>query len=378
MTGLIALVKKSKYFAKGLIRKFRRVHLSAVTRIDFVKTEQKVVAMTFDDGPCAKPCNPDNFGGKSLTEVILSTLEEFGARGTFDIIGDTSSNYPDEKGELGTPYWSGIAYDHYPVFGEDNLAGAVNQPELVQKMIDQGHEIASHGYRHIIFGRKPQVYGNRQPIGNFDECYQDLKRLHDFVVDKFNYEIKLHRPPHYVDNIDGKLNAYDLCEKMGYQYVAAQFDGAGWLPSNYDDEVAKMWQPMAKLLEKNENAMCGQIIFQKDGYNMAERSPVADGLRKQLEVLKKYGYKVVPVSELLEISRFSDVDLKDDIKKQVNKLLSHGHKIAYNDNTLRLKKKATQKELKIMAGDKFEQAFGDGFKGTRQEAIKKLGEIYEV
>ena len=60
--------------------------------------------------------------------------------------------------------------------------------------------------------------------------------------------------------------------------MAASFDGAGWLPSaaGYEEEVRLMTAPLEAELKKNPDALCGQIIFQKDGYNMAHRSPVAD------------------------------------------------------------------------------------------------------
>lgn len=58
---------------------------------------------------------------------------------------------------------------------------------------------------------------------------------------------------------------------------------------------------------ENPDCLCGQIIFQKDGYNMARRSPVADALPKQLALLKEYGYRVVTVSELLTMCPFADL-----------------------------------------------------------------------
>lgn len=40
---------------------------------------------------------------------------------------------------------------------------------------------------------------------------------------------------------------------------------------------------------------------------MARRSPIAHGLEKQLELLAARGYRVVTVSQLLELSPFQDV-----------------------------------------------------------------------
>ena len=103
-----------------------------------------------------------------------------------------------------------------------------------------------------------------------------------------------------MDKTKDGFSAYDAYALLNYQYLAASFDGAGWLPlASYEAEVEATYKPMERLLEADPDALCGQIIFQKDGYNMARRSPVADGLEKQLEVLMRHAYRVVSVSQLL-------------------------------------------------------------------------------
>ena len=102
----------------------------------------------------------------------------------------------------------------------------------------------------------------------------------------YGYHIRLSRPPHYVDGIRGGFTSYDAYALMGYQYMAASFDGAGWLPlDSYEAEVEATWRPMEKILLEDPDYFRGQIIFQKDGFNMARRAPVADGLDKQLQLL---------------------------------------------------------------------------------------------
>lgn len=90
--------------------------LSPVRRIERVHPPRKgrVVAMTFDDGPCA-----GSFSGaeKGLTESLLDILREAGATASFDVIGTTAENYPDRQGEKGSFQFGGVRYDHYPCFG---------------------------------------------------------------------------------------------------------------------------------------------------------------------------------------------------------------------------------------------------------------------
>jgi len=340
--------KKGKQILKKLLKGNTPVYMSHVRRIEQIKTNERVCAMTFDDGPFNLLPSP-NHSDKSLTLTLLETLEKYDARGTFDIVGDTSENYPDEPGSEGTSAWGGIKYDHYPDINKDECGGALHCPELVQRMIDGGHQLSNHGYVHRIFGAKNVVYGKRVSFNNVDEVIEDLNRLHKYVKENFNYELQLSRPPHYVDKIKGGHTSYDAYHEMDYQYMAASYDGAGWLPcSTYEQEVEAMYTGIEALLAENPDALCGQIIFQKDGYNMARRTPVADGLGKQLEILKKYGYKVVTVSDLMKYSPFKDLGKDDEGFEEAVCLINNGFSIAYKDNTVKFDHPLKRGELAYM------------------------------
>ena len=144
VTKGIGLAKKAKHRFQDQLRERTPVYLSPVRRIERVATEERICAMTFDDGPCRLPANPDRFRGKALTLVLAEILEHYGAKGTFDVVGDTSANYPDKAGKHGSASWGGVAYDHYPDFGKDGQGGAVNCPELIARLLAGGHEITSH------------------------------------------------------------------------------------------------------------------------------------------------------------------------------------------------------------------------------------------
>ena len=311
------------------------VYLSPVRRIGSVATKQRVCAMTFDDGPCLLPPseNPD---GEPLTLELIRILEEFGAFGTFDVVGDTSGNYPDKPGRDGKASWGGVRYDHYPDIERDELGGAAHTGDIISRVIEGGHAVTNHGFAHILFGRKSLIYGKRTYFQSIDEVLNDLKRLHDLLKDRHGYEMTLARPAHYVDAIPDGFTAYDAYAMMNYTYMAADFDGAGWLPlSSYKDEVTAMTQPIERLLAENPDALCGQIIFQKDGFNMARRTPVADGLPLQLGLLARCGYKVLTVPELLSLSPFSDVGEDDPGSVSAAALIDRGMCAAFRDNTIR-------------------------------------------
>jgi len=347
VTKSIGIAKKVKHLISESSESDKNALLSPVRRIERIKTEQRVCAMTFDDGPCRLPASP---GGKiPLTISLLESLEKFGARGTFDIVGDTSANYPDEAGKQGSAAWGGVRYDHYPDIYKDSDGGAVSCPEIVERIISGGHEITNHTYSHVLFGKKNVVYGKRRHLNGVSDVIDDISRLHNYIKDNFGYEMTLSRPPHYVDSISGEYSSYDAYAATGYQYMAASYDGAGWLPlADYEAEVRAMWEDMERKLMDDPDYFCGQIIFQKDGYNMARRSPVADGLEIQLEILDRYNYKVLTVSELLNVSPFRDTDCSDNCFDAAKRMLEYGYSICYRDNTLRPEAPLTRGELAMM------------------------------
>ena len=332
--------------AKAVKKKFKKPQLHYVSycrRIERIKTDKRICAMTFDDGPTRE---------NDVTLRILEVLGEFGAKGTFDVIGTTKDNYPDNEGKLGTPSWSGVKFDHYPSFNKDDMAGALHCGEIIDEIISSGHEVTNHTYSHVLFGKKNIIYSKRKTLQSFDEVLDDVKKLHSLMKERHGYDMKFSRPPHYVDKIKGNFTSYDVYSVLNYNYLAASFDGAGWLPSESEDaEVQAMILPLKKALEENPDALSGQIIFQKDGYNMSLRAPVIKGLKAQLELLKEYGYKVVTVSKLLEESPFADVSRGDE-DFELFYDLQKDFPIVFTDNTLRPDALMTRGEFAMLIAPK--------------------------
>lgn len=240
MSWIVKAGKQGKKIVKKLITPAEKHYVGYTRRIERVQTTRRICAMTFDDGPMGLPASPDRFDGRTLTDVLLDTLAQYGARGSFDVIGDTSANYPDEAGKLGSAAWGGVRFDHYPDIHCDEQGGAEHNDRLIRRMLAEGHQITNHGYRHILFGKKPFVYGAREYLPGFDAAVEDLTRLHALMQTRYGYTMTLARPPHYVDKMTGGFTSYDVYDRMGYQYMAASFDGAGWLPSTDPDPEAAL------------------------------------------------------------------------------------------------------------------------------------------
>ncbi len=85
---------------------------------------------------------------------------------------------------------------------------AKSQPELVQRMIDEGHILGNHSCKHLSF-----------PDMSLEDAAADILKLHNYVKDNFYYEMHLFRPPM------GEFNqqVLALVQSLGYKSVFWSF-----------------------------------------------------------------------------------------------------------------------------------------------------------
>jgi peptidoglycan/xylan/chitin deacetylase (PgdA/CDA1 family) len=105
-----------------------------------VHTSQKVIALTFDDGPDA-----------SETGLILNLLKQYNARCTFFAIGKRIATYP----------------------------------EVAKMVVADGHELANHTYNHVYFKR---------PISE-QQVHQELELTEKEIIKVSGKGSSLFRPP---------------------------------------------------------------------------------------------------------------------------------------------------------------------------------------
>lgn len=129
----------SHAFARSDI-KDRQYHEQKGDMIWEVPVRQKVIALTFDDGP-----DPTD------TAEILDVLEEYNAKCTFFAIGKKIAAYP----------------------------------EIAGRVISEGHELANHTYNHVYFKRPISV----------EQAMKELKQTEDEIVKVTGRHSSLFRPP---------------------------------------------------------------------------------------------------------------------------------------------------------------------------------------
>ncbi|CAN5548979.1 hypothetical protein BH20ACT23_BH20ACT23_22570 [soil metagenome] len=126
---------------KGMDDEFATPTSTGMQRIIWsADTDEPVVAVTFDDGP-----DPE------FTPRILDVLDRFGATATFMVMGHN----------------------------------AVTHPELLRDIVDAGHEVGGHGWRHL----------NLAEI-NTEETRKEIEHGNRMIEERTGVPIRVFRPPY--------------------------------------------------------------------------------------------------------------------------------------------------------------------------------------
>jgi peptidoglycan-N-acetylmuramic acid deacetylase len=88
-----------------------------------------------------------------------------------------------------------------------------SEPELVRRMIDEGHELGNHSFSHPSF-----------PSLSDEQIREEIMKLHDYVRENFAYEMRLIRFPkgEFCERVLG------VTQELGYQSVFWSFAYVDW------------------------------------------------------------------------------------------------------------------------------------------------------
>lgn len=142
----------------------------------FIMSDDKFICLTFDEGY-----------ENGYTPRILDTLKEKGVKAIFF-----------------------VTYD----FVKDN-------PELIERMIDEGHIIGNHTYRHYTMDEVSQ-----------EEAQEEIIFLDKYMKENFKYRMTLFRFP----KGEFSENTLALANSLGYKSVFWSFAYADWDVNNPADQ----------------------------------------------------------------------------------------------------------------------------------------------
>lgn len=97
---------------------------------------------------------------------------------------------------------------------------AKREPELIRRMIAEGHMIGNHGMAHAA-----------APALSKQELETEIMSLHDYVLEQYGYEMQYFRPP------CGEYDAQTLqtVQELGYRTVFWSFAYVDWNPDSQPD-----------------------------------------------------------------------------------------------------------------------------------------------
>ncbi len=103
------------------------------------------------------------------------------------------------------------------------LPYAKSEPALVQRMIDEGHVVGNHSTAHLSF-----------PTMSIDDAARDIKELHDYVEEHFDYTMTVFRFP--MGESSDRMQA--LVKEMGYTSVFWSFAYRDWETDDQPEQEA--------------------------------------------------------------------------------------------------------------------------------------------
>lgn len=186
----------------------------------------KRIALTFDDGPHYK-----------YTAEILDILKEHDVRATFFTVGSNAERFP----------------------------------QLIQRELCEGHEVANHTYSHKHMARLTD-----------EEFRTEVKSWESVMAEEHGYTSDLFRPP------EGILTDSEsrIIEELGYDTVLWSIDTRDWAHNSVESIVDTVIS----------NVKDGSVILFHDF--VSGDSPTPKALRALIPRLKEMGYELVSVSEL--------------------------------------------------------------------------------
>ena len=140
-------------------------------------------------------------------------------------------------------------------------------PDLVQRMIDEGHVLGNHSYSHPDFNTLSP-----------EEIFDDLKKMHDYVKETFDYDMYLMRCP------AGEFNEQTLAvaQQMGYRTSFWSFAYSDW-DANAQPDPTESLQKIQKYMHPGEIMLLHAVS-----------STNADILGDVIDYARGQGYEVLP------------------------------------------------------------------------------------
>ena len=199
-----------------------------------------MIALTFDDGP-----------DPLWTPTILDILKKENVQATFFIIGKNGQAYPD----------------------------------LVRRIVNEGHEIGNHTFTHPNLGEIPDALVDLE-----------LNATQRLIESLTGHSTVLFRPPYFGDAEADKPEEVESAfraQQLGYIMVGLRIDPGDWKTPISANEIVE--RTVERALDKNPETR-GEVVLLHD--SGGDRSATVEALPRLIHDLRARGFRFVPVADL--------------------------------------------------------------------------------
>jgi len=198
------------------------------------------IALTFDDGPDAQ-----------FTDQILDILRDKKVKATFFVIGEN----------------------------------AESNPELIDRIYAEGHEIGNHTYTHPNIA---DVSEKRTAL--------ELSATERLIESRLGHRSLLFRPP-YAEDVEpetpDQVRPLVFTSSLGYYSVGMQIDPDDW-------QRPPAQEIIKRVLEQAESGVGNVVLLHDAG---GDRGETVAALPALIDALRARGYPLVTISDLLNVPR---------------------------------------------------------------------------
>ncbi|MBI5668681.1 MAG: polysaccharide deacetylase family protein [Chloroflexi bacterium] len=206
------------------------------------QTEQRLVALTFDDGP------------SEYTPAVLNVLDHYGVKATFFMLG----------------------------------RNAAFRPELVQAVHQRGHAIGNHTYSHP---RMSEI--------SLLENLAELRRCQQVIAQATGQRPQVMRPPQGAQSTISVI----VSRLLGLQPVHWSASGDDWRgdpAAVVAERVLRRLRPGSIILLHDGLEPAANAAQQPDYSQFRDRSATVEALPVIIESLQAQGYQFLTVPQLIE------------------------------------------------------------------------------
>ena len=216
----------------------------SVQRLGAEPRHDRMVALTFDDGPDGR-----------WTPKILDILKAKHAPATFFVIGENMEHRPD----------------------------------LVIREVNEGHDVGSHTFTHPNIGQVPLA-----------EAALELNATQRLFETLTGRSLRLFRPPYMGDadpSSPREVAPLLLAQSHGYVNVGLRVDPDDWMKPKPGQIVASV---LSQLAHPRIEGAPGKVILLHD--SGGDRRETVSALPALIDALRAQGYQIVPVSQLADMT----------------------------------------------------------------------------